>query len=123
MLEKKWVEAEFSLDTVYINNLLDSTFISIQPTQTHNKLQEINGIYENMSTMRKAGVVLNSLKLEDAIVNLYGNTAVVTFISHTYKTEKGKTVEKRMRFYDVWMKRNEQWKALSSQGTVIEELK
>lgn len=119
-LERKWIEAEFALDTAYIATLLDSTFISVSANQVSNKQQEINAIYANMSSMSKDSIFLDSLKLEDGIVNLYGTTAVVTFITHSYKTDKGKPTEKRMRFYDVWVNRNGEWKAVSSQGTVLQ---
>ena len=118
-LERKWLEAEFVLDTAYISTLLDSTFISISANRVSNKSEELNGMYDNISAMRKDSVFLDSLKLEEAVVNVYDNAAVVTFIVHTYKKEKGISTEKRTRFYDVWINRNGKWKAVSSQGAVI----
>src|SRR5688500_3747167 len=102
-LERQWLEAEFALDTAYLSTLLDSTFIAISADRISNKQEELNGIYDNISTMRKDSVFLDSLRLEDEVVNLYGNSAVVTFIVHTYKKEKGRSTEKRTRFYDVWI--------------------
>jgi hypothetical protein len=119
-LERKWIEAEFALDTAYISTLLDSTFFSVNVNQISNKQQEINGIYASMNVLRKDSIFLDSLKLEDAVVNVYGDAAVTSFISHTYKKDKGRPTEKRMRFYDVWINRNGEWKAVSSQGTVIQ---
>jgi hypothetical protein len=119
-LERKWIEAEFALDTAYISNLLDSTFISISANQILTKQQEINSIYASMSAMRKDSIFLDSLVLEDAVVNVYNHTAVVTLITHSYKTDKGRPTEKRMRFYDVWINRDGNWKAVSSQGTVLQ---
>lgn len=118
-LERKWLEAEFALDTAYLSTILDSTFIGISANKISNKQEELNGIHNNISAMRGDSIFLDSLKLEDAIVNLYDNSAVVTFIVHTYKKEKRKPTEKRTRFYDVWVKRNGKWRAVSSQGTSI----
>lgn len=118
-LEQKWIEAEFELDTAYISNLLDTTFIGITAAQIANKQQEINSVYANMKAMRTDSIFLDSLVLEDAVVNVYGNMVVTSFISHTFKKDKGRSTEKRMRFYDVWIQRDGEWKALSSQGTVI----
>jgi hypothetical protein len=118
-LERKWLDAEFALDTASIAPLLDSTFISISANGTSNKQMELAGIYKNISAMRADSIFLDSLELEDTIVNVYDNSAVVTFIVHTYKKEKGKPTEKRTRFYDVWINRNGNWKAVSSQGTRI----
>ena len=120
-LERKWLIEEFALDTAYLSTLLDSTFIGISTEHVSNKQQNLKGMYDNISAMRKDSIFLDSLQLEDAIVNIYDNTAVVTLIVHTYKKDKGKPVEKRTRFYDVWINRNGSWKAVSSQGTVITE--
>ena len=123
-LENKWLQYEFALDTASISPLLDSTFISISATGTSNKQMELEGIYKNISTMRADSIFIDSFKLEGPfIVNQFDNTAIVVFICHTYKTAKGKHEEKRTKFYDVWRNVNEQWKAVSSQGTVVEEIK
>lgn len=118
-LERKWLEAEFALDTAYLSTLLDSTFIGISANRISGKQQELNGMYDNISAMRLDSIFLDSLTLEDAVVNIYDNSAVVTFVVHTFKKEKGKPTEKRTRFYDVWINRNGQWKAVSSQGTPV----
>ena len=89
-LERKWLEAEFALDTAYLSTLLDSTFIGISTDHISNKQQNLKGMYDNISAMRKDSIFLDSMKLEDAIVNVYDNTAVATFVIHTYKKDKGK---------------------------------
>lgn len=120
-LERMWLEAEFKLDTAYIATLLDPDFISISADHISNKNQELKGLYDNISAMRKDSIFLDSMKFEDDMVNLYDNTAIVTFIVHTYKKNKGRPIEKRMRFNDTWINRNGKWKAVSSQGIVIEK--
>lgn len=120
-LEKKWIEFEFALDTASISLMLDSSFISISANGISNKQQELDGIYKNMSAMRSDSIFVDSLTIEEPMVKLHDNFAISIFICHTYKTAKGKHQEKRTKFYDVWKKINGQWKALSSQATVIEE--
>jgi len=120
-LEKKWIEAEFALDTVFLHTLLDSSFYSVNTDHISNKQEEISGIYKNMAALRQDSIFLDSVTTEDAIVNVYGNTAVAIFTAHTYKKDKGRPVEKRMRFYDVWVNRNGNWKAAASQGTVLSQ--
>ena len=121
LLERKWLDAEFQLDTAYISTLLDATFIGVSPHRISNKQENLKGMYENINAMRQDSIFLDSLKFEDAVVNRYDNSAVVTFIVHTYKKDKGKSTEKRTRFYDVWINRNGKWKAVSSQGTVVDD--
>lgn len=65
---------------------------------------------------------MDSVKLEDGKVELYNNTAVVIFIVPTFKKDKVKPTEKRTRFYHVWVNRNSKWKAVVSQGTMVEEI-
>lgn len=120
-LERKWLEAEFALDTAYLSTLIDSTFVGVSAVHTTTKHQELAGIYNNMLAMRQDSIFLDSLKLEDAIVNFYDNTAVVTFIVHSYKKDKGRPTEKRTRFSDVWILREGEWKAVASHGTPIIE--
>jgi hypothetical protein len=120
-LERKWLEAEFELDTAYIATLLDSTFIGISANRISNKQEELKGMYDNISAMKQDSIFLDSLNLEDAVVHHYDNAAVVTFIVHTYKREKGRSTEKRTRFYDVWINSNGEWLAVSSQGTTLTE--
>jgi len=120
-LEKQWLDAEFKLDTASIAPLLHPRFISINGQQISGKQEELAGIYKNIAAMQAAGILLDSLRLEDAQVRLYDSTAIATFIVHTFKKDKGTPVEKRTRFYDVWIKRLGKWKAVSSQGTVLTE--
>ena len=121
LLERKWLEAEFALDTAFISGLIDSTFMGISANRISGKQEELKGMYDNISAMRKDSIFLDSLKLEDPIVKVYDKTAVVTFIVHTYKKERGRLTEKRTRFYDVWINQNDKWKAVSSQGTPLAE--
>lgn len=118
-LERKWLEAEFVLDTAYISTLMDPGFMAVSADRISTKQEELKSIYDNISAMRQDSIFLDSLKLEDAVVNVYDNSAVVAFIVHTYKKEKGRSTEKRTRFYDVWITRNGKWKAVSSQGTPL----
>jgi len=118
-LERKWLDAEFALDTASISALLDSTFVGISANRISGKQEELKGMYDNISAMREDSIFLDSLTLEDAVVNIYDNSAVVIFVVHTFKKEKGNPTEKRTRFYDVWIYRNGQWKAVSSQGTPL----
>lgn len=117
--ERKWLEAEFVLDTAYISTLIDTSFIDISSDGIHNKQKALKGMYDKISAMRNDSIFLDSLKLEDAVVNIYENSAVVSFIVHTYKKEKGISTEKRTRFYDVWINRDGNWNAVSSQGTTV----
>ena len=118
-LETKWLDYEFNLDTASIAKFLDDDFISISATDTSNKQMELDGIYKNISAMRNDSIFIDSFKIEEPfIVKYFDKTAITIFICHTYKKDKGKPVEKRTKFYDVWINRDGNWKAISSQATV-----
>jgi len=119
-LEYDWLIAEFKRDTASIAAMMDEKFISVGLTGTSNKQQELDGIYENISERMKNNHIVDSLYLDDVRIQIYGNTAVVTFFSVT----KGRIKEvpfanRRTRMYDVWIKRKGQWKAISSQVTPV----
>jgi hypothetical protein len=120
-LEYSWLKAELSLDTAYVSSLMDESFMSITADGVTNKEEELAFYFKNISDRMREGVFVDSFRLEDPIVNFYGNTAVVTFVVHSFRTEKSVPAERKTRFYDVWIKQNGKWKAVSSQGTRVGE--
>ena len=120
-LERAWLEHELALDTAFLASIMDSTFIGISKNGLENKQEDLLSMYNNIDQRIKNGIVVDSFKLEDEVVNIYGNSAVVTFIVHTYRHSRDSLFERRTRFYDVWTRRSDKWKAVASQGTTIEE--
>ncbi len=120
VLETKWLQAEFALDTAYISPLIDESCLGISEEGVHNKREYLSSMFTNISQRIKDSIFVDSFKLENEIVNLYNNTAVITFVVHTYKKIKGVPNEKRTRFYDVWIK-DKDWKIVASQGTPVKE--
>jgi hypothetical protein len=118
-LEYNWLKAEFSLDTAYLSILMDDGFIGITASGTSNKQEELIDYHQTISQRLRDSIIIDSFRLENTIVNLYGTTAVVTFVVHTFRKDKGIPVERKTRFYDVWIKRNGKWKAVASQGTKV----
>jgi CubicO group peptidase (beta-lactamase class C family)/pimeloyl-ACP methyl ester carboxylesterase len=119
-LTYKAISSEFVLDTAFIANLMDEDFISIYPHKTQNKQQELAGIYRSEINRRKEDHFIDSLYLDDFKVQVFDNTVVATYYSVTKGKKKGVPFNNyRMRWYDVWVKRNGEWKWISSQGTTI----
>lgn len=119
-LEYRWLKAEFGLDTAYLSTLMDDSFMSISASGTTSKPDELVDYYKTISQRLRDSIFIDSFRLENNVINLYGNTAVITFIVHTFRKEKGIPGERRTRFYDVWIKSNGKWKAVASQGTRVE---
>lgn len=118
-LEREFLDKEFKLDTAYLSTLMDSTFIDINDNGTKKKQEVLLSIHNNIDQRIKNGIVIDSFRLEDEVVNLYSNSAVVTFIVHSYRHRSDTLIERRTRFYDVWTKRGDRWKIVASQGTAI----
>ena len=119
-LEKNFLDKEFALDTAYLAYLMDSTFIDITDHGVKNKKEDLIAIYHNIDQKKKRGIVLDSFKLEDKIINVYSNSAVVTFIVHSFRHSGDTLIERRTMFYDVWTKRGDNWKLVASQGTLVQ---
>ena len=84
------------------------------------KQEDLVDIFHNIDHRLKNGIVIDSFKLEDEVANVYTNSSVVTFIVHTYRHTNDSVIERRTRFYDVWTKRDADWKLVASQGTLIQ---
>jgi hypothetical protein len=120
-LEYQWLENEFALDTAFLSSIMDSTFIDISSEGLKDKQEDLISMYNNIDQRIKNGIVVDSFKLEDEVINIYSNSAVVTFIVHTDRHSQDTLIERQTRFYDVWVKRGGKWKAVASQGTPIQK--
>ena len=119
-LEYDWLMAEFRLDTATISGMMDEHFIAIGANSISSKSQELTGIFEHMSQRVKNKHVVDSLYFEDLHIQIHGATAIVTFVSVTRGSIKDVPFSnRRTRMYDVWMKKDGIWKAISSQVTPL----
>ena len=119
-LEREFLSKEFALDTAFLSSLMDSTFIDVTDDGIKTKKEDILSIYNNIDQRIRNGIVIDSFRLEDEVVNVYAGSAVVTFIVCTYRHSTDSIIERRTRFYDVWTKRDADWKLVASQGTLIQ---
>src|SRR5690349_19361529 len=81
-LETAWLKAEFSLDTAYLATLMDDGFMGISASGVSNKKEELLDYYKTISQRLKDSIFIDSFRLENAVVNLYGTTAVITMVVH-----------------------------------------
>ncbi len=120
-LEHDWLSAELRLDTAFIASLLDPGFIGISEYGVHTRQEELEDMYNAMTQRRKNNIRIDTFEMYNGVVNLYANTAVVTFIMITNRNENGVATQRRTRFYDVWVKKDDRWFAVSSQGVTVKE--
>jgi hypothetical protein len=120
-LERKWLEAEFALDTSAISQMMHDSCLDVSEDGIHNKWQSLSGMYNNISQRNRDSVFVDSFRLENEMVRQYDNTAIVTFVVHSFRKNKGVANEKRTRFFDVWLKQKDGWKMIATQATPFKE--
>jgi hypothetical protein len=62
---------------------------------------------------------VDSSRLDEFIIKIFGNTAVVWFTQHLVGPVKGKPTEVTYRYVDVWVNRSGRWLAVASQSTRV----
>ena len=112
-LEQKWDAAFHNRDATFIETLLDDEFVVTYGDGTRgDKARELR-----LATEFDQQV--DSSKLDEFIVKVYGNTAVVWFTQQLVGPVKGKPVTITFRYVDVWVNRDGVWKCVASQSTRV----
>lgn len=119
-LENEAITKEFKNDTSFLSSIMDSTFIELSKNGLKNKHEVLRTIWQDNLKNQSQKLVRDSFKLIDPIVHDYGNAAVVTFIIKTFNHRGDSLFTRNTRFYDVWVKRDKEWKAVTWQGTPLD---
>ena len=72
---------------------------------------------ELIAFLKSPDFKMASSVIEGMKVHMFGDTAVVTYITTDKGTIMGKDVSGRNRWTDVWVKMGGKWKMVSEQGT------
>ena len=112
-LENAWNQAEIEADASGLSLLLGDEFV----------YTDVDGSLKNraqwLADVQKESLHYEQLGNQDQVVHIYGNTAIVTGVYRERIHLKGKSVVRRGRFTDTWMKQNGAWKCVASQATLI----
>lgn len=119
-LEREAITREFKNDTAFLSSIMDTSFIELARDKIKNKHEVLKTIHADNIANANNKIVRDSFVLEDPVVHVYDKTAVVTFIMHTYNKKDQIPFERRTRFYDVWVKRDNKWMAITWQGSAVE---
>ena len=119
-LERKALEREFKNDTSFLSSIMDSTFMELSKSDLKNKHEVLQTIFKDNLQNEKNKLVRDSFQLQEPVVNSYGDAAVVTFILKTFNKKNDSSFTKHTRFYDVWIKRGDEWKAITWQGSPLD---
>src|SRR6266700_67638 len=79
-----------------------------------------DGTVENkaqaIADLKSGDLKLQSASLDGAKVQVYGDTAVVTYSSNDKGTYKGKDISGKTRWTDVFVNHNGRWQVVASHG-------
>ena len=112
-LEERWDAAFHNHDPKFIETLLADEFVATYGDGSRgDKAKELSLALEDKQQV-------DSSMLDEFIVKVYGNTAVVWFTQHLVGPVKGKPVAVTYRYLDVWVNRDGVWKCVASQSTRV----
>lgn len=112
-LERAWNQAEAKQEVNEVGSLLADSLVYTDYDGTFmHKAEYMKWI---VAPDQKA----DHLYDEGLTVQVYGDAAVATGIYRETGTNKGKAYTVRSRFTDTWIKRNDMWKCVASQSTLL----
>lgn len=74
---------------------------------------------QSIAMFKSGDLKLESTKMHDTKVQMFGDTAIVTYGSTDKGTVKGKDISGEYRWIDVFTKMGGTWKLVASQGTPV----
>ena len=109
-LENECVRAIIGGDTSTLRRLFVPELVYTEDTTVMNRQELIHSIMADRVT---------SGRNEDMKVHAYGGTAVVTGIMYLKGNGKEGAFDRRYRFTDTWLRRNDQWQIIAAQDHLI----
>jgi ketosteroid isomerase-like protein len=114
-VEREWLDAYMKSDFATLERIkADDYSITYSTGEVMTKAQEI----AKLKSMPAGAFKLNT---EGTKVRVYGDTAVLTGALIQSWTDNGKQMDVRLRYTDVWAKRNGRWQVVAAQLTNIPE--
>ena len=112
-LETKWNEAFHRQDAAFIDTVLADEFIATYGDGTRgDKAKEL-------SLAREFNQQVDSSRLEDFIIKVYRDTAVVWMTQYLVGPVQGRPTEVKYQYMDVWVVRDGRWQCVASQSTRV----
>jgi ketosteroid isomerase-like protein len=112
-LENAWNHALESKDAKALDMLLANTLVSVDVDGS------VSTKGEFLNSIKAADYQPSQIVTEQSSVQVYGDAAVVTGIYREKAVEKGKSVIKRQRYTDTWIKINGSWQCVASSAVLI----
>ncbi len=114
-LEQDWNDAVKNRDKTWFEKNFASDFTSVSSTSAK-LMNKADDIADAMDT----GTTMDAVETTGMNIRIDQNTAIVTGVFHTRgKNNKQGAFDRKIRYTDVWIRRDGRWQAWSSQGTII----
>jgi len=112
-MEREMLNALLKGDPSVNERYLADTYVFTGPDGTvENKSQAL-------ADLKTGDLKLQSASIDGAKVQVYGNTAIVTFSSNDKGTYKGKDISGKTRWTDVFVNQNGRWQLVASHGCML----
>ncbi len=112
-LEQDWDFAFHHKDVAFIEGVLAPEFVA-----TYAEGQRADRDTE-IKNAREFNQQVDSSVLDDFVVHVYGDTAVVLFTQKLTGPSKGRTLTLTFRYMDVFVLRDGRWQCVASQSTRV----
>jgi ketosteroid isomerase-like protein len=77
------------------------------------------GKAQSIQDLKSGSLKLQAASLDNSRVQLYGDTAIVTYSSNDKGTYKGKDISGKTRWTDVFVKQTGRWTIVASHGSMV----
>jgi ketosteroid isomerase-like protein len=111
-LERQSKDAAVQRDPQFSQRTLAEDYMAITP------LGQVITKGDTIAARRSGQLRYESIEINDVVVRLYGNTAIVTARANVKGVDLGEEFNGAYRFTRVWVRRNGRWLAASYQATV-----
>lgn len=114
-MEMDWSDADKRGDTAWFERNLADDYFGISSTTG-----KLNSRGDDVAEMKNRKEVFDSAVASDMQVRVEGNTGIVTGIYHLKgRDDKGQPLDRRIRYTDIYAKKDGRWQVIGSQGTLI----
>jgi ketosteroid isomerase-like protein len=112
-LERDWDAAFLTRDVRTIDNILATEFMATYDDGSRGDRAK------ELSLAAEFNQNIESSKLDDFTVKIYGDTAVVWFSRHVVGLSRGQRLELTFQYIDVFVFRAGRWQCIASQSTRV----
>jgi ketosteroid isomerase-like protein len=112
-IERELLDASLKGDASPSERYLADTYVFTGPDgMVESKAQVV-------ADLKSGDLKLQAASLDGAKVQVYGDTAVVTYSSNDKGTYKGKDISGKTRWTDVFVNHNGRWQLVATHGTML----